>query len=89
MEKQKRTGGTANSVDAGYWVIFHKCMFNMKNDNPIQISLILGRHVVGTKTCNHNQYLWSMLYGFGDGPVEVASFPHILDLPYYLQLAIS
>ena len=25
----------------------------------------------------------------GIGPVEVAGFPHILDLPYYFQLAIS
>ena len=64
-------------------------MFNMKNDNPLQISLKLGKHVVGTKTCNHNQYLRSMLYGFGDiGPVEVASFSHILGQPYYFQLAI-
>jgi len=38
----------------------------MKNDNPRQISLKLGTHVVGTKTCNHNQCLRSMLYGFGD-----------------------
>jgi len=41
-------------------------MFNMKNDNPLQISLKLGTHVVGTKTCNHNQCLRSMLYGFRD-----------------------
>ena len=43
-------------------------MFNMKNNNPFlnQISLKLSTHAAGTKTCNHNQYLWSMLYGFGD-----------------------
>ena len=61
----------------------------MKNDNPFQISLKLGTHVVGTKTCNRNQCLWSMLYGFGDRASEVASFSHLLGLPYYFQMAIS
>ena len=37
-----------------------------ENDNPLQISPKLGTRVVGTETCNPNQYLRSMLCGFGD-----------------------
>ena len=60
-----------------------KLMFNMKNDNPNQISLKLGRHVTTIIICGQCCMASEI------GPVEVTSFPHILDLPYYFQLAIS
>ena len=35
-------------------------------NNPPLISLKLGAHVVSDSTSNHNQYLWSIVYGFQD-----------------------